>query len=148
MCLEDQRYADMVMKAIRKHLKDDPRYLSIHIQSETGVPCWQASLRWGDAQEKQGCSRLIFAPDEQCPEAIIAKISLELSASRPVFRPPKSHSTSVNEIESNHFVRPGPDLNLDDANTIKTALENRYLTRPTLNLLSSFFRYPLVRGFS
>lgn len=77
--LEDRRYAQKLQKAIRRHLKGDPRYLSIRIQSLAGVSCWQASLRWGDAQEYEECSPLIFAPDEQSPEAIIAKISLKLS---------------------------------------------------------------------
>ncbi len=79
VCLDNKRSAERIQRAIREHLKNDPRYLCIDIQPEPNLSCWQACIRWGDAKEYQECPPLILPPNEQNPEAIIAKISRELS---------------------------------------------------------------------
>lgn len=47
-------------------------------------------------------------------------------------------------IESEHVVRCGPDLNLDEVNEIRAELENRYPTRPITNFIFKLF--PLSVG--
>jgi hypothetical protein len=76
--LEDKSSAKRIEKAIRRHLKDDPRYLTIEIQSEGSASSWQASIRWGDAKECREYPRLTLVPGEQTAQAVVGRISREL----------------------------------------------------------------------
>ena|ERR1700761_1144864 len=77
--LPNHKAKDVVERAIRDGLADDPRQLFIRLQGGGGYGPWHFWMHWGHGEDSRHTDPVVLEENEHEPEAVLSRIKTELS---------------------------------------------------------------------